>query len=119
MKVVQQVREGPTFPPPGWCFMLSEEPILERALRTPAAGAVLGLAVGFKVAVVEDVPEEVGFAVRGTEGFFSGTVPVVEDGVAGLVVVVRLRKAAVVEVVVRVVVIIFGLVESAGDEKLS
>lgn len=90
--------------------MLSVEPILERAFRMSGAGAVPGRAV-----VLEVVVEEVARAARGS---FSGTVPAVEDGVAGLAAVVRVRDAAVVEaelrlVVVVVVVVFLGLVESA------
>lgn len=89
--------------------MLSVEPILERAFRMSGAGAVPGRAV-----VLEVVVEEVARAARGS---FSGTVPAVEDGVAGLAAVVRVRDAAVVEaelrLVVVVVVVFLGLVESA------
>lgn len=115
-KSFQSQSDGPTFPPPGWCFMLSVEPILERTLRMSGPGAVLGLAVGLAVA---DVPEEVGLAVRGTEYFFSGPVPVVEDDAASLVVVVRVRKAAVVEVALRVVVLVFGLLGSAAEKTIT
>lgn len=114
-KAADEAAAGPTFPPPGWCFMLSVEPILERALRTSGAGAVLGRAVVLEVVVVVAVVEEVVLVVRGTAGFFSGTVPLVEDGVAGLAAVVRVRDAAVVEAELRVVVVL-GLVESAGGE---
>lgn len=70
------------------------------------AGAVPGRAV-----VLEVVVEEVARAARGS---FSGTVPVVEDGVAGLAAVVRVRDAAMVEAELRVVVVVvLGLVESA------
>lgn len=79
---------GPTFPPPGWCFMLSVEPILERALRMSGGGAVPGRAVTLEVVVVV-VVEEIAREARGTGGFFSGTVPVVEDCVASLAAVVR------------------------------
>lgn len=88
---------------------MSVEPILERAFRMSGAGAVPGRAV-----VLEVVVEEVARAARGS---FSGTVPAVEDGVAGLAAVVRVRDAAVVEaelrLVVVVVVVFLGLVESA------
>ena len=63
--------------------------------------------------VVVEVAEEAARGTRGTGGFFSGTEPVVEEGVAGLAAVVRVREAAVVETVLRVVVVL-GLVESAG-----
>lgn len=109
-----EAEAGPTFPPPGWCFMLSVEPILERTLRMSGAGAVPGRAVALEVVVVV-VEEEVVRAARGTAGFFSGTVPVVEEGVAGLAAVVRVRDAAVVEAELRlVVVVVLGFVESAG-----
>lgn len=77
------------------------------------AGAAPGRAVVLVVMV--EVFEEVVRAVRVTRGFFSGTVPVVEDGVASLVVVVRGRDAVVLETELRVVVVmvVLGLVESA------
>lgn len=94
--------------------MLSVEPILERALRMSGPGAVLGRAVVLEAAVVvEAVVEEAARETRGTGGFFSGTEPVVEEGVAGLAAVVRVREAAVVEAELRVVVVL-GLVESTG-----
>lgn len=96
--------------------MLSVEPTLERALRMSGAGAVLGRAAVFEVVVVV---EEAARGARGTGGFFSGTVPVVEDGVAGLAAVVRAREAAVVEAVLRVVVVVvvaLGLAEVARRE---
>lgn len=93
--------------------MLSVEPILERALRMSGAGAVLGRDVVLEVVVVV-VVEEVALAVRGTAGFFSGAVPEVEGAVAGLAAVVRVRDAAVVVTELRVVVVVLGLVESAG-----
>lgn len=97
--------------------MLSVEPILERALRMSGAGAVPGRDVVLVVVVVEvAVVEEAARGARGTGGFFSGTVPEVEDGVAGLVAVVRGREAVVVEPVLRVVVVL-DLVESAGRER--
>lgn len=113
-EAADEARAAPTFPPPGWCFMLSVEPILERALRMSGAGAVLGRAVVLEVVVVVDVVEEAALAVRGTAGFFSGAVPEVEDAVAGLAAVVRVRDAAVVVTELRVVVVVLGLVESAG-----
>ena len=61
---------GCTLPPPGWCFMLSVEPILERA------GAVLGR--GAMPAV------ELGRGARGTGGFLSGPAAVEAAGTAGL-----------------------------------
>lgn len=96
--------------------MLSVEPILERALRMSGAGAVLGRDVVLEVVVVL-VVEEAARVARGTGGFFSGTVPVVEEGVAGLAAAVRVRDAAVVKVELRavVVVVVFGLVESAAE----
>lgn len=97
--------------------MLSVEPILERALRMSGAGAVLGRDVVLE-AVVVVVVEEVARVARGTGGFFSGTVPVVEEGVAGLAAVVRVRNAAVAEVELRAAaaaVVVFGLVESAAE----
>lgn len=110
--------EEPTFPPPGWCFMLSVEPILERTLRMSGAGAVAGRAVAFGAVVVV---EEAARGTRGTGGFFSGTVPAVEDGVAGLAAVVRAREAAVVGAVLRVVVVVvggaLGLAELARRER--
>lgn len=100
--------------------MLSVEPILERALRMSGAGAVLGRAVVLEalVVVLLVAAEEVGRAARGTGGFFSGTLPVVEDGVAALAAAaVRVRDAAVVETELRVpaVVEVLGLVESAVE----
>lgn len=94
--------------------MLSVEPILERTFRISGAGAAPGRAV--VLAVREEVFEEVVRAVRVTRGFFSGTVPVVEDCVASLVVVVRGRDAVVLDTELRVVVEVevLGLVESAG-----
>lgn len=100
--------------------MLSVEPILERALRMSGAGAVLGRAVVLE-AVVVAVVEEAARATRGTGGFFSGTEPAVEDGVAGLAAVVRVRDAAVVEAELRVVVVevvVLDLVESAEGRVL-
>lgn len=113
---------GPTFPPPGWCFMLSVEPTLERTLRTSGAGAVAGRVVVLEVVVaVAAETEEAGRGARDTGGFFSGAVPAAEeDAVAGLAAVVRVREAVVVtvEAVLRVVVT-FGLLESAeGREQL-
>ncbi|KAF3836179.1 hypothetical protein F7725_028737 [Dissostichus mawsoni] len=106
---------GPTFPPPGWCFMLSVEPILERTLRMSGAGAVPGRAAVLDVEVVV-VVEEVVREVRGTKGFFSGAVPAVEEeGGAGLAAVGRVRDAARVEVVLRVVEVVLGLVASASE----
>lgn len=99
--------------------MLSVEPILERALRTSGAGAEAGRAVVFEVVVV--VLKEATRGARGTGGFFSGTVPAVEDGVAGLADVVRAREAAVVEAVLRVVLVVvvvtLGLAEVAGRKR--
>ena len=92
--------------------MLSVEPILERALRISGAGAVLGRAALGRAALVA-----VAVVARGTVGLFSSTEPVVEEGAAGLAAVVRVRGAAVVEVVLRVVVVILGLVESAGGKR--
>lgn len=95
--------------------MLSVEPILERTLRMSGAGAVLGRDVVLEaVVVVVDVVEEAALAVRGTAGFFSGAVPEVEDAAAGLAAVVRVRDAAVVVTELRVVVVVLGLVASAG-----
>lgn len=102
--------------------MLSVEPILERALRMSGAGAVLGRDVVLE-AVVVVVVEEGTRVARGTGGLFSGTVPVVEEGVAGLAAVVRVRDAAVVEVELRAAAaaaaVVFGLVESAKGENYS
>lgn len=79
------------------------------------AGAVLGRDVVLEaVVVVVDVVEEAALAVRGTAGFFSGAVPEVEDAAAGLAAVVRVRDAAVVVTELRVVVVVLGLVASAG-----
>lgn len=81
------------------------------------AGAVPGRVVVFELVVVV---EETARGARGTGGFFSGTVPAVEDGVAGLGAVVRVREAAVVEAVLRVVVVVvvaLGLAEVAGRER--
>lgn len=94
--------------------MLSVEPILERALRMSGAAPELGRAVVVLEAAAEAVVEEATRGTRGTGGFFSGTEPVVEEGVAGLVGVVRVREAAVVETELRVVVVVLDLVESAG-----
>lgn len=81
------------------------------------AGAVLGRAVILEV-VVAVMVEEVARGARGTMGFFSGTVPVVEEVVAGLAAVVRVREAAVEEAVLRVVlVVVLGFVESTGRER--
>lgn len=73
-------------------------------------------AVVLEAAVVVAV-EDVGLGARGTKGFFSGTVPEADEGVVGLVAVVRVREAAVVEAVSRlvVVVVVLGLVESAVE----
>ena len=90
-----------TFPPPGWCFMLSVEPILERTFLTflsgvdavPWAGG--GVCCCWKwwswVAVV--VEGVVVRGARGTRGFFSVVVvvPVLEERRAGLVATVRVR----------------------------
>lgn len=97
--------------------MLSVEPILERTLRTSGAGAVPGrAAVLEEVVVVVAAVEVAARGARGTAGFFSDTVPEVEDGVAGLAAVVRVREAVVVAAapVLRVVVVL-GLVESAAE----
>lgn len=70
--------------------------------------------------VVVDVVEEAVRGARGTEGFFSAAVPVLEETVAGLVVVVRVREAVAVlevEVTLRVVVVL-GLVESARGRRV-
>lgn len=114
--ICQDEKVDPTFPPPGWCFTLSVEPILERALRMSGAGAVPGRAVVLEVvAVVEEATR----GARGTSGFLSAAVPAVEDGVAGLGAVVRVREAAAVEAVLRtaaaaaVAVEVLGLVELA------
>lgn len=96
-----------TFPPPGWCFMLSVDPILERTFRM--SGAVVVRVVLVR-AVVVVVVVEAGRGVRGAAGFFS---PAVEETVLGLVAVGRGRAAAALEAagVVRVVVGL-GLAES-------
>ena len=60
-----------TRPPPGWYFMLSVEPILERTFFRSGVGALRGRLV---------------LGARGTGGFFSGTVCL---GTGGLV--MRLR----------------------------
>lgn len=87
---------------------------MERALRTSGAPAVPVRAVVLEAAAAAVVVEDVGLGARGTEGFFSGTV--LEDGVVGLVAVVRVREAAVVEAVSRlVVVVVLGLVGSAVE----
>lgn len=79
------------------------------------SGAVPGRAVGLGVALA--VVVAVGRWVRGPRGFFSAAVAVAEDSVAGLVAVVRVRDAAVVEVVLlEVVEVVLGLVESAGGK---
>lgn len=97
--------------------MLSVEPIFERTLRMSGAGAVPGRAVGLvAVLAVVDVVDAVGRGARGTRGFFSGAVAVVEDSVAGLAAAVRVRDAAVVEVVLlEVAEVVLGLVESAVE----
>lgn len=121
MKAADEATVGPTFPPPGWCFMLSVEPILERTLRTSGAGAVPGRAAVLDVVVVVVVlaaVEEAGRGARGTEGFFSGTVAVEDDGVVSLGAVVRVREAAAVETELRVVVVALGLLESAGGRDI-
>lgn len=91
--------------------MLSVEPILERAFRMSGAAAVPGRAAVLEVVVV--VVKEVARVARDTGGFFSGAVPVVEDGVAGLAAVVRVRDAAAVGAKLLVVVVVLGLVASA------
>lgn len=104
---------GRTFPPPGWCFMLSVEPIFERAFRM--SGAVPGRAAVFEAVVVAlaVVVEEEVRAVRDMAAFFSTPVPAVEEGVAGLAVAVRVREAEVVETeLLAVAVVVLGLVES-------
>lgn len=108
---------GHTFPPPGWCFMLSVEPIFERAFRK--SGAVPGRAALFEaivVAVALVVEEEVR-VVRDMAGFFSAAVPAVEEGVAGLAAAVRVREVEVVETELLaaavVAALVLGLVESA------
>lgn len=104
----------PTFPPPGWYFMLSVEPILERTLRMSGAGAVPGrevvrVALALPVGVVA-----VGRGTRGTCGFFSDTVE--EEG-AGLVVEGRTRGVALVVLAIELrVVLVRGRVESARME---
>lgn len=65
------------------------------------AGAVAGRAAGLELAVV-------GRAARGTGGFFSGTAPAVEEGVAALGPVVRGREAAVLDAALRVVALVVG-----------
>lgn len=66
----------PTFPPPGWCFMFSVDPILERGLRMSGAVAEPGRAAGFEaVAVAVEAGARGG---RGTGGFLSCTAPMVE-----------------------------------------
>lgn len=120
MKAADEATVGPTFPPPGWCFMLSVEPILERTLRTSGAGAVPGRAAVLDVVVVVlAAVEEAGRGARGTEGFFSGTVAVEDDGVVSLGAVVRVREAAAVVAELRVVVVVvLGLLESAGGRDI-
>lgn len=76
------------------------------------AAAVPGRAVVLEVVVVVVVVKEVARVARDTGGFFSGAVPVVEDGVADLAAVVRVRDAAVVGAKLLVVVVL-GLVVSA------
>lgn len=82
------------------------------------SGAVPGRAVGLVMALA--VVDAVGRGVRGPmgpRGFFSAAVAVAEDSVADLVAVVRVRDAAVVEVVLlEVVEVVLGLVESAGGK---
>lgn len=77
--------------------MLSVEPILERAFRMSGAAAVPGRDGALEAAALAAV----------------------EDGVAGLAAVVRVRDAAVVETELRaaaaVVVEVLGLVESTED----
>lgn len=108
---------GRTFPPPGWCFMLSVEPIFERAFRM--SGAVPGRAAAFEAVVVAlaVVVEEEVRAVRDVAAFFSVPVPAVEEGVAGLAVAVRVREAEVMEAELLAAVVaaaaVLGLVESA------
>lgn len=97
-----------TFPPPGWCLMLSVDPILERALRMSGAVVVRVVALREVVDVVAVV--EVGRGVRGAAGFFS---PADEEGTLGLVAVGRGRAVVVLEVVEVVrAVLSLGLVES-------
>lgn len=82
------------------------------------AGAMPGRAVGLvAVLAVVDVADAVGRGARGTRGFFSGAVAVVEDREAVLAAAVRVRDAAVVEVVLlEVAGAVLGLVESAGGK---
>lgn len=104
-----------TFPPPGWYFMLSVEPILERTLRMSGAGAVLGREVVPEALTLPQVVLEVGWGTRGPGGFFSGTVE--EGAVAGLVVVGRTRGVALVVLAMELrVVLVRGRVESARME---
>lgn len=63
-----------TFPPPGWCLMLSVEPILERMFFISGAGAEAGRGAGRAVALAL---VELGRGTRGTGGFLSGTAAVV------------------------------------------
>lgn len=109
------VKARPTFPPAGWCFTLSIEPILERALLASVAEP------GWVVAlwVVEEEAEEAGRVVRTPAAFFSGAVGV--EDVAGLAAVARGRAAAVVvaELRVAVVAVVLGLLASATGGDIS
>lgn len=99
-----------TLPPPGWCLMLSVEPILGRIFLTSGAGTVAGRLLVLVVVLVV-VVEELARGARGTGGFFSGTVLVVLlVAVVGLV--VRVRVAVLLVMVDDLVVVDFGLVES-------
>lgn len=90
--------------------MLSVEPILERIFLTSGAGAVAGRAV-VRVVVLVVVVLELARGARGTGGFRSGKVVVVEVlvEVAGLVARVRV---VLLLAVVEGLEVVLGLVES-------
>lgn len=85
------------------------------------SGAVPGRVVVLEVVVVVvAVVEEAGLVVRGTAGFFSGAVPLLEDGVVGLALAAAVRDAAVVVVVeAELRAVVFVLVVSAAGELVS
>lgn len=89
-----------TFPPPGWCLMLSVEPILERTILISVAEAEPGRGAGRAVALAV---VELGRDGRGAGGFLSAAAVllVVEGVFVGraliLLVAVDVRRGAVLE----------------------
>lgn len=112
-----------TFPPPGWCLMLSVEPIFERAFRMSGAvpGRLLVLVVA-AVPVAAVVLEEEVRAVRAVVVFFSAAAVEEEEGVAGLavaLVLVRDAEGVETEDLAAAVeeLLVLGLAESAGRRR--